>query len=238
MNNKYILNKKNFLFIDDPIPHSGYFNMEFDKWLFNLSLIKKVKPILRFYCWQKFTITTGRYHKINKEIDIKKCEEMKIPIIKRPTGGRAILHHPYEVTFSFIIPPYVISPFNFRTVFLFVAERLCQGFKNLGINSEINMKPSKYQDSSLCFHSISQYEIVDTNNNKLVGIAQLFKKDSSLIQGSIPFKNPEKDLSFLFYLQKNILIENNLVKKKLSAENIKKALITGFKDIQFSDFSV
>lgn len=231
MENKYKIVNKNFLLINDTIPHSGYFNMEFDSWLFELSLKRKVKPILRIYTWDGFVITTGKYHKIEQEIDIKKCEELKIPVIKRPTGGRMILHHRDEVTFSLIIPESTITPFDFRTTFLFVSEHLCNGFKNIGVDASLSMKPSKYQKSPLCFQSISQYEITDSHNRKLAGIAQVIKKDSALLQGSIPYKNPQIESLHIFKKHINILIKNDLIEKKLSEEEIRMAIISGFKRV-------
>lgn len=228
MGDRYKIINNNFLLINDTIPHSGYFNMEFDIWLFELSLKREIKPVLRIYTWDGFAITTGKYHKIEQEIDIKKCERFKIPVIKRPTGGRMILHHRDEITFSLIIPKSAITPFDFRTTFLFVSEQLCNGFKNIGIDARLSMKPSKYQKSPLCFQSISQYEIIDSRNRKIAGIAQVIKKDTALLQGSIPYKNPAIETLPIFKANINNLFENDLIEKEITGEEIRGGIISGF----------
>jgi lipoate-protein ligase A len=233
MNKSFQLKQKEFLLVDDPFPHSGLFNMEFDKWLFDLSRKKKILPVFRLYSWCEPTLTTGRFHKIENDIDMTKCRDDGIPVIKRPTGGRAILHQIDEVTISFIIPRYAISPYNFRNVFFFVAKNLCQGFNHLKIKALINQTPTHYENSPLCFQSVSQYEVVDTGGHKLVGLAQLFKKESSLIQGSIPLKGQDNKRA-LFKKRGSFI--NDIIKKEFPVKKVRQALIKGFSDIRFRSF--
>ncbi|MBN1897800.1 MAG: hypothetical protein JW827_03400 [Spirochaetes bacterium] len=233
MSKSFQLKQKDFLLIDDPVLHSGSFNMEFDEWLFDLSRKKKSPPVFRLYGWREPALTIGKFQTIEKEIDLAKCRKENIPILKRPTGGRAILHQVDEVTLSFIIPRYVIRPYDFRTVFLFVAEHLCQGFGHLNIKARINQTPTHYENSPHCFQSVSRYEVVDENGNKLVGLAQLFKPESSLIQGSIPLGAPDNHMS-IFKRKSSFL--NEIMKKDLDVPSVRKAVIKGFKDLRFQRF--
>ncbi len=226
MNNKFIL-------INDTIPHSGKFNMEFDEWLFELHKKESKFPFFRIYRWNGLNITTGKFHNIEKEINIKECKRLGISITKRPTGGRAILHNQFELTFSIVISEPIITPFNFKSVFLFAAENLCSSLKLLNIKAEINLKPTNYKESPLCFHTISQYEIIDKNRNKIAGIAQLFKKSMALIQVSIPYRKFDFDYSKLFNIKKGIHLDNELIRKNLNDAELADAIIAGFDKIEF-----
>ena len=56
-------------------------------------------PTLRLYSWDMPSVTLGCFQKI-RDIDIEYCRDASIPVVRRPTGGRAILHNK-ELTYSF-----------------------------------------------------------------------------------------------------------------------------------------
>ena len=235
---EYTLNLKTFILIDDNFPHSPDFNMEFDEWLLNYSLKNEIYPVMRLYFWDRVSISIGKFQNIEKELDTKKIEELKIPIVRRPTGGRAIIHIPDDLTISFIIPNYVLQPFNFRNTFMFVAENFCNIFKKIGIETFINLTPQKYEKSTLCFSSTSQYEIIDKYKNKLLGIAQLFKQDSALLQIYIPLKKIPKFYLKIFKNVNNFSIDNSLIKMKLTSSQLKEAILNNFQEIEFTHFLI
>ncbi len=221
------LNSSYINLINDTIPHSGKFNMEFDEWLY--TLIKsnyKKKPILRIYEWEKPTITYGKFQN-KQQFNLKKCLENNIELVKRPTGGRAILHY-NEITFSFCLSKKHITPYTFRALFIFIAENLVNMFRALRIKSNINLAPTHYESSNSCFNSLSQYEIVDSNNNKLAGIAQYFTSSAALIQGSLPLAD-NSGIKKYFNDNQNIApLANELIKKQISKDEIRKSLIEKF----------
>ena len=226
MTSSYIINNPNFLFINDIIPHSGQFNMEFDQWLFQLMKNNNVKNVLRIYEWDMPCITYGKFQQIEKQINKEACREDNIDLVKRPTGGRAILHF-NEITFSMVFSSKTISPYNFRNSFLFAGDLITSGFAFLNIKASISLKMKKYQNKSLCFQSTTQYEIIDNNANKLAGIAQYFTKKGVLIQGSIPLKeNPE--YKKYFRVKNEYLIQNSLIGTTPGRKKVRKALIKGF----------
>ena len=85
--------------------NTGSFNMDFD-----LSLVKETVPdtiILRLYRWNPYCISLGAnqsYAGINEG----KAAADGIEIVKRPTGGRAILHSE-ELTYSVVMPSGAIT---------------------------------------------------------------------------------------------------------------------------------
>ncbi|MBU1075858.1 MAG: hypothetical protein KKH98_01105 [Spirochaetes bacterium] len=208
--------------------------MEFDLWLFQLLEQKKISNALRIYEWENPTITYGKFQKIDEKINKSLCKKDRIDLVKRPTGGRAILHF-REITFSLVIAPESLKEFNFKNTFLFTADRLKEAFTLLKIGSHINLKPNRYQEKSICFQSAAQYEILDDQSGKLTGIAQYFTKNGVLIQGSIPLQN-DPDYFKYFKIKKTFELSNSLIKKNPGKEAVREALIKGFsKKISFQD---
>jgi len=61
-----------------------------------------VPPTIRFYQWSPPTVSLGYFQDLKKEVDIDICRKSGINIVRRPTGGKAVLHD-QELTYSFII---------------------------------------------------------------------------------------------------------------------------------------
>lgn len=225
MNSKYKIKHNKFFFINDTLPHSGSFNMEFDSWLFSLLNEKKLSRVFRIYEWQAPTITYGKFQKLDQYIDLPQCNKDNIELIKRPTGGRAILHY-NEITFSFVFTADTISPYDFRNSFLLSADIIVKLFEELNIQAQINLSANKYNDKTLCFQSISQYEIIDSTHKKLTGIAQLFTPQGVLIQGSIPLTD-NVEYNKYFKLKTTHSFTNELIKKNLTLNEVRNAFIKG-----------
>ena len=73
-------------------------------------------PTVRLCSWHLPTLSIGAFQRIEREVNVERCKELGVDIVRRPTGGRAVLHEA-EVTYSFIvredhplIPPGVRSP--------------------------------------------------------------------------------------------------------------------------------
>lgn len=224
MDTKLII--RSILLINDLIPHSGSFNMEFDSWLFDMVKLKKIKALLRIYEWKEPTITYGRFQKL-EDFNIEKCKKDNISLIKRPTGGRAILHF-NEITFSFVIQPFYLKPYNFRNLFIFIAGNIVKALQSLKIDARLNLTPFHYESSNSCFNSISQYEIIDKNNNKLAGIAQYFTSKGALIQGSIPLDDNSKIKKYLKDKSNIKKFTNQLIESDISKEKLRTAIISNF----------
>ncbi|HCP34453.1 MAG TPA: hypothetical protein DIT94_08705, partial [Deltaproteobacteria bacterium] len=90
---------KNWRLIEDP-PQSGPFNMAVD-----FQLLEQFKPgktpIFRLYSWQRPTLSLGRNEKIDEGINLDSCRKQRIPLIRRMTGGKAVLHHS-DLTYAII----------------------------------------------------------------------------------------------------------------------------------------
>lgn len=61
-----------------------------------------LKPIFRIYAWDRPTLSLGKHQLISRAIE-EQCKERSIPIVYRPTGGRAVLHA-NELTYCITMP--------------------------------------------------------------------------------------------------------------------------------------
>lgn len=83
----------------DTGPEDAGFNMALDIAIAESVSRGEVPPTLRFYAWQRPSVSLG-YFQVLKEISLEDCYSLEIPVVRRPTGGRAILHGK-ELTYSF-----------------------------------------------------------------------------------------------------------------------------------------
>ena len=72
--------------------YPGDFNMGIDLVLLNSCENDIAPPTLRLYGWQTPTLSIGHNQNIDKEINLRRCRDLGVPVIRRPTGGKAILH--------------------------------------------------------------------------------------------------------------------------------------------------
>jgi lipoate-protein ligase A len=151
---------------------TGAFNMEYDERLAQ-SLVSSDGPcVVRFYGWSPPAISLG-WHQDAGEIDHGKCSEAGIDVVRRPTGGRAILHS-HEVTYSVVM---TASQKSVLSVYQQISNALVRGLRALGADVALEKSqphfPSLYRSPSsvACFASAARYEI-HIAGRKLVGSAQ------------------------------------------------------------------
>jgi lipoate-protein ligase A len=151
---------------------SGQSNMDVD-----LDLARRLQEgvgeqTLRLYRWQPYAISLGFNQRI-EDVDIDACAAAGIDVVRRPTGGRAILHAE-ELTYSVVM---YSGGKNITEVYRLIGSALVRGLQRF--HPEICMGrtqpdfPNLYrQPSSIsCFGSTARYEI-QFHGKKLVGSAQ------------------------------------------------------------------
>ncbi len=143
-----------------------------------------VPPTIRFYGWIPACLSLGYAQKAG-EVDWDICAEKGVEVVRRPTGGRAILHD-REVTYSIIARednPLVSG--SILESYLKISEGLLIGLRNLGVPAEmVSHKDLDKLGTAACFDSPSWYEIV-VDGRKMVGSAQTRKNGIVLQHGSI-----------------------------------------------------
>lgn len=151
---------------------SGAFNMELDESLVKALSTGYGSPTLRVYGWRPFAISLG-WNQRPDEINEEAARRDGLDIVRRPTGGRAILHSE-ELTYSVVMES---STKNILSVYNDISQALVCGLRRLGAHASLEKSqphfPSLYKSpsSAVCFSSSARYEI-QIDGRKLVGSAQ------------------------------------------------------------------
>lgn len=142
-------------------------------------------PFLRFYCWQPPGLSLGRFQREFSHIRFDYCRKAGIPVVRRLTGGRAVLHQ-HELTYS--ISSRFEGPFVRRGVYDVynrISSGLLSGLSRLGVKAEMSGgNKGRELKSPNCFTAASRYEIT-WMGRKLVGSAQHRERNGFLQHGSI-----------------------------------------------------
>ncbi len=180
-------------------------------------------PTIRVYGWEPPAISLGWNQRL-EEIDVEKAAAAGIEVVRRPTGGRAILHSD-ELTYSVTMPA---AGRNILAVYNEISRALVEGLKHLGADVSLEKSqphfPSLYQSpsSAACFSSSARYEI-QIGGRKLVGSAQRryvaqSGEDVVLQHGSLLLGDDHRKL--VEYLK----LKNSSDRERLSAEMEEKTI--------------
>jgi lipoate-protein ligase A len=149
-----------------------------------------VPPTLRLFSWFPACLSLG-YAQPIQDVDLENLFSNGWEIVRRPTGGRAILHTD-EITYSICGPntePHLSG--GVLESYQKLSRALLMALELMGINadSKENMVQLSQDDKNnpVCFEVPSNYEIT-VRGKKLIGSAQARKKDSVLQHGSLPLR--------------------------------------------------
>ena len=191
---------------------SGHLNMATDQAILTACGEGKAPPTLRLYGWTEPTLTVGYAQKSDRDLDLDRCRALGIPVVQRPTGGRALLHDK-ELTYSLVAPiPHPQFPSNLRAAFRRVSEALLLSLSGLGISDAKMTKPERASPngrSPSCFSTLNHHEIT-VDNKKLIGSAQRRTSRSFLQQGSLWIDCDREQMNSLFHFDTLKARENNL----------------------------
>jgi len=184
------INSNRILFFVPHTCNSAYFNMAFDE-----AMLLVDAPILRVYTFNPYAVTVGRLEKELSYINFDYLKKHNLSCVRRITGGRAVLHA-HSLTYSFAAPyrcfPWadsVISTYNR------ISSIIIQSLQSLGLDVELSYhRVCKSNIKRHCFATSGFKEIL-IEGRKLVGSAQVRKKNAFLQHGSI-ILDPDAELVF------------------------------------------
>jgi lipoyl(octanoyl) transferase len=177
----------------DTGPADGFTNMAVDEAMLEIFAAEGGASTLRFYSWSPPALSLGYGQQVEPEIDRTQCQALGIDVVRRPTGGRAVLHD-HEVTYSVVISaddPQVIS--GVLASYLTISQALVRGLSYLGITAELiplRRGASLPSDdaSPVCFATTSSYEVA-VAGRKIIGSAQRRAHGVIMQHGSIPISH-------------------------------------------------
>jgi lipoyl(octanoyl) transferase len=171
-------------------PIDGKLNMAIDRAILTACVEGQVPATLRLYGWDKPTLSIGFSQNELRDVDKAQCERKNIPIVRRFTGGRALLHQ-FELTYSLVAPiPDLRFPGNLAGAFGAVSKAVMSSLEKSGVSQlEVVGKEKRRSGagrtrSPACLSTSNHWEIT-VKGKKLVGSAQRRLKGAFLQHGSI-----------------------------------------------------
>jgi lipoate-protein ligase A len=162
---------------------AGEANMELDRRLLAACETDPTCGFLRFYTWDRPTLSMGRLEP-EDAVARAAADRDGIGIVRRPTGGRAVLHGD-DLTYTVVIPK--PSSGGLQCTYNLISEVLVEGLRSIGV--EVDMERGKTGRSHMvqrpCFASVTRYEVTHSGR-KLVGSAQRVGERAVLQHGTIP----------------------------------------------------
>ena len=223
----------------------GALNMITDRAILMSCNEGRVPATLRLYGWQRPTLSIGYSQEISQYIDLESCERNNIPVVRRFTGGRALLHQ-YEMTYSVIAPiPHPDFPGNLRGSFEKISKAILESLRIGGIKGATVAEKNSIRDvsgrSPACFSMANHCEIT-VRGKKLVGSAQRRLRSAFLQHGSVILDmDPKLTHTLLKYsseAQKQAVLDSlvsnttslkQLLQKNLANGEVNQWFLEGFK---------
>lgn len=224
--------------LSDPMP--GPMNMALDHAILSAVERNEVPTTLRLYSWAPPCLSLG-YSQPYSDIDLSRMKSKGWDIVRRPTGGRAILHTD-ELTYAVIgskADP--ILEGSLMQSYSRISQALREGLTSLGLSVQVHQgKAPGLQDQAVCFEIPSDYEIT-VAGKKIIGSAQARKKEGILQHGSLPlggdlariteclqYETPSlREQAAAILLEKAATVES-MLGQKVSWHKAADAFITGF----------
>jgi lipoate-protein ligase A len=214
--------------------------MHVDQLLANRMVEQGGPPTLRLYGWDRHTISIG-YNQRRHDLDESKCLVQGIDIVRRPTGGRAILHAD-ELTYNVVM---YAEGKSISQIYSDISKALVRGLRTIGADVAYSAVqpdfPTLYrnQNSIPCFGNSARYEI-QYRGRKLVGSAQRRYAtpdgDEVVLQhGSILLGPAHKKLSELVQVESEELYAS--IRRGLEMKTIDLSSILG-RNVSFDEAAV
>lgn len=171
-------------------PRSGAENMARDVAL-QARAARTGETVFSIYSWMRPTLSFGRNQSAKDLYDLKKIRAANIDVVRRPTGGRAILHH-REVTYSVTAP---IEGASLQQTYAAINRILQLGLSSLGVLVEAAAGSERAEVPGIkpCFEAPAKGELI-AGGAKLVGSAQWRENGALLQHGSILVDDDQSSL--------------------------------------------
>lgn len=174
-------------------------NMAIDEAIMSGVIAGSSLPTIRFYDWEPATVSCGYNQDVSKEVDFEAVEKGNYGFVRRPTGGRLVLHE-REVTYSVIAPIDGRLGGSVLESYGVISKALARGMELLGVGVEFekgNLSTHhQRQQANPCFTSSSRLEL-KYDNRKIVGSAQVRKNNVLLQHGSILLHQNQEKVAYL-----------------------------------------
>ncbi len=173
------------LILDNPAV--GALNMARDEAILNAVGTETAPPTLRLYGWEPACLSLG-YAQSGRDVDRERLAANGWQVVRRMTGGRAILHTD-ELTYSVALP--LAHPFSAGGIiesYRRLSAALLEAVNTIGLNANADRHEATRavkRPGPVCFELPSDYEIT-AGGKKLIGSAQVRRQHAMLQHGTLP----------------------------------------------------
>jgi lipoyl(octanoyl) transferase len=171
------------LLVDEPA--AGAWNMAVDEAVLARVAMLASPPTLRFYGWRPACLSLGYFQSLGV-VDWEACTRYGVDVVRRPTGGRAILHA-RELTYSLALPLSMLEEEQgVLASYARLSRGLVDGLRAAGFPVEAAsdcVEQPRHQGPA-CFDRPAQHEVL-LHGRKVVGSAQVRRGGALLQHGSI-----------------------------------------------------
>jgi len=171
----------------------GPANMAVDEALLDCFDPTNSLPVLRLYGWSPPAFSIGRFQDAAAILNLDKCREAGIPVVRRITGG-GLIYHAEELTYAIVCAPRQIPPApSVKDSFRVLTSFIFRFYGKMGLDARyaVDHNPSGTRlgtRSPLCFAGRETYDIL-VEGKKIGGNAQRRLKNVIFQHGSIPLRN-------------------------------------------------
>ena len=204
-----------FEILQEPVD-SGEFQMQRDRQLLENAAEGKEGGIIRFYAWDKPTISLG-YHQTETMLLLDEMTADGIPWVRRPSGGAAVLHSE-ELTYAVICPTAGRQQIA-SLVHEYVGRAIADGLCAIGVDAKLEPRGeplSALTNRAMCFVRTSRWEVT-AGGRKIVGSAQRKLESAILQHGSILLGSDH--LRIANYLRLKTESDREVLREQLSSRS-------------------
>ena len=170
-------------------PLDGALNMALDETLLEGRLAETAPPTLRFFAWEPATISLGYGQPLDHRIDVAAAAALGIGLVRRPTGGSAILHEGPDLELTYSVAAHARDfdgADDLLETYRWIGAALAAGLRRLA--APVEMVPVQPSDPAamptFCFARTGSYEL-EVGGLKVVGSAQRRQGAGFLQHGSV-----------------------------------------------------
>lgn len=160
------------------------------------ALLAAGEPIARLYGWRPACVSLGRAQ-TEGDIDLDAARAWGIDVVRRATGGGAILHNEEEITYAIVLPlDHAGLPRDITGSFAYLSAPIVDALRHLGLPAQIESVPDNTRET-LCYVR-KQGTNVMVRSRKISGGAQRRTDRAILQHGTIIVRRDEERMARLF----------------------------------------
>lgn len=148
--------------------------------------------VTRRYGWTPPAVSRGKYQRLPSATG-RVLKDAGLPVVRRPSGGRAVLHgQGFEWSFAVAFPPQML-PFGPHAAYKLVSDAFAAALAAAGVALD-ESREGGYQRSALCFSSPLRHDLLAAGE-KIVAVAQAQRGGRVLVHGSVLERRPPLELT-------------------------------------------